>query len=619
LALARIADWLIGSSFLMIFSELLYLRRKRIEFKWCPVLIAFTVLLAGLALFFLLTAGFGLSGRPSIEHMRVFLLSAFAITAAIWLFDTVIRIRDLPRLSELEKQVQERTATLQTVIDASPIAIIRVHFDGTVAMWNPAAERLFGWQADEVLGKPLPIIPDGKQQEFQGLLADTLYNKQHPGLITQRRHRDGHLIDVCIWNAPLRTGKRREETAMVMLADMTQEKQLTENLAQAKAQAERANSAKSKFLAHMSHEIRTPLTSILGFGDLLNSEKSDEEQRRKYVNAIVRNGHALATLIDDLLDLSKVEAGEMKIDPQPVAVRELFEDVKSTLELRATNKDLNFNITISDRVPGEVLTDPLRLRQVLINIAGNAVKFTTEGGVSIHADHREGKLFILVKDTGPGIAESQKERLFKPFSQASDSVAQKFGGTGLGLSLSRELVHLMEGELNLKSSTVGVGSEFEIVVSAPIIHPANESISRINLHPSSRVLTGCKILVADDAEDNLALVSHYLWDAGAEVVTAHDGRDAIEKATSDTFDAILMDIQMPEMDGIEALKELKNRQYRPEVIALTAYALPEERERCMAAGFAGYVTKPIQPQRLISTLAHHVRIKKDIQPVPLHI
>lgn len=566
-------------------------------------MIGMVATLIALTIFFLASAVSGLSGSPVLEHLRIFLLAAFSAVAALWLYDTVKRVNDLPRLSELETLVEERTARLQSIIDSSPIAIIQIDKRGTVELWNTAAEHLFGWKEQEVLGKRLPIVPEDKEREFQRILAYTLNHRQLPSIVTKRQHKNGNVLDVCIWNAPFHPARSLDSSAMVMIADISEQMRMSERLSEAKAEAERANLAKSRFLAHMSHEMRTPLTSILGFADLLHNDTQVPEHDRKYVDAILRNGFSLASLIDDLLDVSKIEAGEMKLDVQPVEIRELLEDVKTSLSIKAEAKEIEFDVVTSDRVPGEVCVDALRLRQILVNVAGNAIKFTDQGRVSIEVDHNGTELVIAVKDTGPGIAENQVHRLFRPFQQAHTGVAAKYGGTGLGLSLSRQLAHLMDGDVYLKRTVLGEGSEFEIRVAAKTVAQDSNRQGKLSRNALPLALRSRRILVADDADDNLALVTHYLEDAGAQVSTASDGREAIQRALRGRFDAILMDIQMPGMDGIAAIEQLRAANYKASVIALTAFALPEERIQLMKAGFAAYVTKPINPKRLIQTVA----------------
>ena len=392
--------------------------------------------------------------------------------------------------------------------------------------------------------------------------------------------------------------------------DITESQQMREHLEQAKNEAEKANEAKSTFLANMSHEIRTPLAAIFGFSDLLANilplEGPENQRAQDYLSRITRNSKQLGSLIDELLDLSKIEANHLKTELVPVELKTALEDSFSAVAIQAKAKGLTFEVRGLNHVPTHVMTDPVRIRQILINLASNAVKFTERGKISIalntvrELDHCV--LEVRFTDTGIGMTTSQQEHLFEPFAQADSSITRKYGGTGLGLALSKKLARLLGGDVILEKSEAGEGSVFLATIGfSPL---ASEVGSASAEKPKiEKILKGLHILIVDDSKDNQALVSLLLTKAGATFDLANDGQEAVEIALGKKFDLVLMDLQMPRMDGYTALKNLQNANYLRPIIALTAHALKSERERSLAAGFHAYVTKPIDPTLLTKTIA----------------
>lgn len=389
---------------------------------------------------------------------------------------------------------------------------------------------------------------------------------------------------------------------------------LLQTLEISKKEALEANQAKSNFLANMSHEIRTPLGAILGYSEMLVEPNISDGERKMYLDTVRRNGHLMMALIDNILDLSKVESGQFQVHPIEVSLKEIISEIISALEPKASEKRIRLMINYDSFQSDLVVTDAIRLKQILLNIVGNAIKFTQQGTVhlkigteSFLEDFSKLLLNIEVRDTGIGISEEQAKDLFKPFAQVDASTTRKFGGTGLGLVLSKKLAQALGGDLTLTSSQIGKGSTFKIsvVVDRPTIaqvanFAANKDVVVDN--PTSLPLHRLKILVVDDSLDNQFLISHLLKMYGADIETADDGMMAIEKATSDNYEIVLMDIQMPRLGGLEATTELRRQRYFKPIVALTANALKGDRERCFSAGCDGYLTKPIQRQELIQTI-----------------
>jgi CheY-like chemotaxis protein len=405
---------------------------------------------------------------------------------------------------------------------------------------------------------------------------------------------------------------------IVVANDITKHKEIQAELKKAKEDAEVANATKSAFLANMSHEIRTPLGAVIGFSELLLDDKMSTSERLNSVEVIKRNGRLLSNIINDILDLSKVEAGKLEVEVVDVPFDEVMKEISSILNLEATEKGITLKVTSEGVIPSQIKTDPLRLRQILLNIVGNAIKFTGRGSVHILVKFLETsdarpKLAFIVKDTGEGIRPEHIKRLFTPFTQADVSTTRKFGGTGLGLALSKKLANALGGDVSLSETTVGKGSTFVATIDPGVneesLHPSPSPQMAKVVHFSNAKrdndLNQLKVLLVDDSLDNQALIQRVLKMAGATTETANNGKEAVEKAMAGNFDLILMDLQMPEMDGYEATHILREKGYKKPIIALTAHAMKEERQRSLRSGFNDHITKPIDHKFLVRTLAKY--------------
>ncbi len=400
------------------------------------------------------------------------------------------------------------------------------------------------------------------------------------------------------------SNRRRQYEVRNLLKDLIEARKEAEF---SKNESDRANHAKSEFLANMSHEIRTPLGVIIGFTDLaINETDSTKEENQSYLSAIHRNGQLLLALVNDILDLAKVESGRIETEFIDVSILGTINDVVAALRPTATRKGVEIIFDAPADVPAFGKTDPTRLRQIVMNVLGNAIKFTKQGKILLQLHWQpthEGffQVFLTVKDTGLGISEQQQTKLFQPFSQADSSMTREYGGTGLGLVLSKQLARVLGGDLRLLESTPNVGSTFEISfeagVSAPDVRSLGGRLPK-KIHP----LEGVRILIVEDSFDNQQIVSRILKMAGASIELANDGVEAVERALAQDFDVILMDIQMPHMDGKEATRRLREQGYQKPIIALTANALKDEREESVRLGFDDYLTKPIQRGALLEAL-----------------
>lgn len=374
-----------------------------------------------------------------------------------------------------------------------------------------------------------------------------------------------------------------------------------QDILHAQEAADQANRAKSDFLAAMSHEIRTPLNAIMGFSSLLADRELPASVRQDFVSRIERNGQFLAHLIDDILDLSKIEAGKMKLETMEMKLAEMVADVAAIMRQRADEKGLRFLVETVDPLPETILSDPTRFRQILMNVFGNAVKFTQKGKVEVILHAKGEHLRIVVRDTGIGLTSEQAERLFQPFMQADASTTRRFGGSGLGLVLSRHLARALGGDVRLRESHPGQGSVFEITMAMKQpkypVQPIEEPFPEESSDPGR--LDGVRVLLAEDIPDNQHLASAVLSAVGASVELANDGQEAVNMAMARRFDVILMDIRMPRLDGYGATAELRKRGYTGPIVALTAHAMREEVERCRQAGCDDHLPKPVRREDLI--------------------
>ena len=373
---------------------------------------------------------------------------------------------------------------------------------------------------------------------------------------------------------------------------------------EARAEADRANQAKSEFLANMSHELRTPLGVVLGLSELIANGQVPDDERATMTDAIKRNGRQLLRLIDDILDLSKVEASKIVVEEVDFSLRDLLTSFVEDHRPLASGKGLTLDLHVGERVPDRVCSDPVRLRQILNNVVGNALKFTDRGGVTVEVDgvKCEGgyKISADVADTGIGIDEDQQKKLFSPFTQAESGHTRRFGGTGLGLALSRKLARLFGGDLVIAESVPGKGTRFRISfeVRAPLVP---QSVSRAPARPAPD-LSGKRMLLAEDSSDNVVLIKTLLRPTKIGIDVAWTGREAVEKLSKQSYDLAMMDIQMPEMDGYQAAEKIRGLGLRLPLVALTAHAQMDHKDKALSKGFTDFVTKPVRREDLIATL-----------------
>lgn len=389
-----------------------------------------------------------------------------------------------------------------------------------------------------------------------------------------------------------------------VVINITKKKQATLELQKAKADAESANKLKSAFLANMSHEIRTPLGVIAGFTDLLRSEQIKKSDKKQYSDIVSRTTTQLSTIIDDILDLSKVEAGQLATEINDVPLDKLIKEVVAALKVKAKDKKIRLKTELQDIKGITIGTDPTRISQILFNLIGNAIKFTSEGSVTVEATMRDKVVRIYIADTGIGVSLEKQRLLFKPFSQIDPSITRKFGGTGLGLTLSKKLAKVLHGDILLISSKPGKGSVFcleiedqgtKILTNQKLMddHAAKKFQNILE-----NELSGRKVLVVEDVKENQILFNKFLTDKGVTVEFADNGQIGFDMAMKGEYDCVLMDIQMPILDGYSAAQMLRSNGYKKPIIALTAHAMTEAKDQCIKSGCNDFITKPLNVRSL---------------------
>jgi len=509
-----------------------------------------------------------------------------------------------------EAELRESQQSFQAIFQYSPVAVaISSLADGRMLQVNNAFCTLLGIPVEELLGRSGLEIglwegPERRREVVSRLMDQGLILNMELAAVA----RDGRNIHTLCSAAVV--DLFNEPCALWLISDISARKTLETELIAARERAEAANQAKSDFLANVSHEIRSPLNAILGLTELaLNREP--EPGLRSLLEKVTSASHVLLGVINDLLDISKIEAGRMELCPAPFSPRTVLSRLRDIFEHRAEEKGIGFHVNLGDAIPASVLGDSLRLEQVLINLVGNAMKFTDAGEVVVDADCEPGpdgsvQLRCTVRDSGIGMTPDQLEKVFNPFVQAEGSTSRRYGGTGLGLSIVNRLVGMMGGKVTV-SSAPGQGSVFSFTVC--FAADAGADSGDAGQRGVLDTLAGLRVLVVDDNELNRELTTELVRMAGMEPASAAGGMEALELLESNTFDIALLDVQMPVMDGYQLARAIRDRQggRRMLLLALTAHAMSGDREKCVAAGMDDYLTKPVMPDVLFSTIGRLMR------------
>jgi PAS domain S-box-containing protein len=526
--------------------------------------------------------------------------------------------RDISDRKKAEQEITIQKAYLEQLFEASTEAIAFIDEKDRVQRINSQFTAIFGFPAEEVIGRSLDdtIIPPSRQEEGKAVKTE-IRRGRHIFQETVRQCKDGSLLDVSITGMPIFIGGK-DVGVYAIYRDISGRKQAEQELKKAKEAAEEATQAKSSFLANMSHEIRTPLNAIIGLSHLAR-ETQLTPQQLDYQEKIHASAYTLLRLLDDILDFSKIEAGKLDLEKVNFNLKELLERMSSIINVKSNEKDISFSLQVPDSIPEHLRGDALRLEQVLLNLTSNAVKFTSEGKVSVAVElvedfEQEALLRFIVSDTGIGMSPEQIKQLFQPFHQADFSITREYGGTGLGLAICRRLLEMMDSDITVQS-TLGEGSKFSFLVRFEKADSDEPEITAgISKELAGELLAGRRILLVEDNETNLQVAYELLEQAGLEVVAAVNGLEAVQLAAREQFDGILMDLQMPVMDGLTAVREIRKGPSPPDlpILAMTANVMVADREECLAAGMNDHIAKPIKPEILYKTLVHQLRPDIDV-------
>ncbi len=540
-------------------------------------------------------------------------------------------------LAERRQALEESERRLSAVIENAVDGVITIDGTGTVERFNRAAEAIFGYPRAEVVGRNLSMLmPEPHRGRHDGYLAAYFAGGRRK-IVGKRREVTGQRLDGTHVPLRLAVGEVRLAAETIFVGgvqDITAEKALeaeliqhrdhlqalvneqTADLMAAKEAAEAASKAKSAFLANMSHEIRTPMNGVIGLTDLLLTTELSEIQR-DYLNNIRYSAHALLDIINDVLDLSKIEANRIELETVPFDIRELLEKTAPVISHQCDEKGIALSVTTDPAVSSAVKGDPGRVRQILVNLLSNAVKFTEAGRITVRmtadtpkrdGDTERVPLILSVADTGIGIPPEKLEAIFESFSQADGSTTRRFGGTGLGLSISRRLAGLMGGTLTV-TSTPGEGTRFEVTLPLEILQKTElpRPAGPVEEPPTVEPVCHGRILVAEDNPVNMLVIRSLMTRMGFDVIEAEDGQKALDIYESRPVSLIFMDIHMPALDGFEVTRRIRESETgdnRVPIVALTADAMTEDRDRCLAAGMDFYLSKPFTPEDVETVLRH---------------
>ncbi len=490
----------------------------------------------------------------------------------------------------------EVRAYLAAIVNSSDDVIISKNLDGVITSWNRAAAKLFGYSPDEAIGKHIGlIVPPEKMEEEYELLDKVRSGEPIDHFETLRRTRDGHLIDVSLTVSPIRDERGKVIGISKVARDISDRKKSEQLLLQ-------ANRRRDEFLANMSHELRTPMNAIIGLSHILSLSDVLRPRDQQCVAMLRQSADGLLVLINDLLDFSKIDQGVIEIENVEFNLAEVVGNVVKLLGVRAREKGFDVHLDYDPATGDTYVGDPFRVQQVLNNLVGNAVKFTDHGGITVSVRPGDNRVWhgviIEVTDTGIGVPAEKLDLIFEKFTQADSSMTRKYGGSGLGLSISKALAERMDGDITA-ISTPGFGSTF--TVRLPLARGATAAAGEGEAAGLER--GRCNVLIVDDYEPNVLVVSSLLDQMGFSHDVAHSGMEALRKVTVTDFEVVLMDVQMPGMDGYECtrrIREMEHEKGQPAVpiIAMTAHVRAVDRSACLEAGMTDFIAKPFVPSDL---------------------
>jgi PAS domain S-box-containing protein len=610
-------------------------KRTDLAFNWIFLLFASFIVACGITHFFsvwtIWNPDYALSGVIKLATALI------SLSTAIILWPLMPRIIGLPGVDQykaicekLEQEVAERQKVqndlerrqnqLRLIINQLPVSIAYLdkelnfqYCNATYAKWvRRPKTQIIGYHIKDVL--PERNLQQTASSIVRALAGETV--RVEAQFEIQDRERHVNVLDI-----PDVDTEGQVKGVIRLITDVSEHVEIENELKRARDTADAANIAKSAFVANISHEIRTPLGAVVGFSEMLTREGLPSHERQKYIGALKRNSELLLHIIDDILDISKMEAGRIELDEQEVDLHDIINDAEHYLKHQAHAKGLEYAVSVETLLPHFIRSDPFRLRQILLNMLGNAVKFSDHGLVELRVKtiSEQNKLAFVIQDQGIGIADEHKEHLFESFYQVDPSAKRRHGGTGLGLTLSKRFATMLGGNLELLRSEPGQGSTFLLTIDARDPHgqyrmeeAPERSVDKTSpgaavlFFPNGPHLQGARILLAEDAPDNQFLISSYLMSAGAQVETVNNGKEAVEKLADNEVDVVLMDLQMPVMSGFEALRELRKQERHIPIIALTAHTMQEDKRQCLEAGFDNHIGKPINRNELIDKVSQYL-------------
>lgn len=559
-------------------------------------------------------------GQPGVKQDGILIgegyialaLSSLCITAG----GMVAALNGLIRTSMFYRTMEENKSRVQAILDTAVDAIITIDGQGKVQEFNKSAERLFGYQAIEVVGHNVKMLmPEPYHSEHDGYLSN-YRETQRANIIgigreVVARRKDGSTLPVRLAVGKVAQKKADDLLFVGMLSDISERHALERSLREAAERAEQAAQAKSNFLANMSHEIRTPMNAIIGFTDLLLHTELTPTQR-EHLQTIKNSSRSLLSLINDVLDTTKIEQGYLELENNVFSMPALIQQILATLNLSAQSKGLHLHTDYPESTPKFFIGDSLRIAQILTNLIGNAIKFTERGTVSIKLNYANGNVRIQVKDTGIGMTPEQVSSIFEPFTQADSSISRRFGGSGLGTTISRQLAETMGGTIEVETE-LGQGSNFCVTLPLRV---ADQPVPQKQAEQAVQ-LPKLKLLIADDVEQNLQLLRLILEREGHEVFSASNGQEVIELYQSDSFDLVLMDLHMPIIDGLQACATIRSNEQqhnlkRTPIIALTASVMERDRDEARQAGMDGFAVKPLDVPNLFAEMRRVLKHTKTL-------
>jgi PAS domain S-box-containing protein len=496
------------------------------------------------------------------------------------------------------------------LLDLAGEGIFGLDAKGKFIFVNPTASKLLGYNSNELIGKSINttigkhLFQKGSQQK-QRLMLEA---KEEQSFISK----DGRKFPIDYVSTPIYNNETSLlEGSVVVFSDITKRKQYEDRLKKATIEAQNANRSKSLFLTNMSHELRTPLNAILGFASLLKKSENITKLEKENLQTIHNSGKHLLSIINEILEFAKIEAGKITINNQESNFLDLLEEIESMFEERCREKGLDFSFNISQNVPKYVRCDEKRVKQIFINILGNALKFTQKGSIHAYIDYKNSQLEVKIKDTGIGMSKEEQELIFKPFEQLSSS-KEKFEGTGLGLAITKELVEKMSGTIKVQSDK-NIGSTFEFNITLEKLNSIKEtkSIENTNLKKVEGLKENIKILVADDTKVNRDLLIQILNTYNLKTYEAKDGLEVLQICKEETFDLIFMDILMPNLNGLDTIKKLKEDNLYKDIpiVAISANVFEDDKQKAYQAGAKMFITKPFEEKQIISALEKFLNLK----------